>query len=83
MKIEANGDRLISSLKLRTAAYCRVSTDNDGQFLSLEAQKQHYEKVIKDNPEWEFAGLYCDATVIIGLKQNPTHGRRFSPIFFA
>lgn len=26
---------------------------------------------------------YEDATVIIGLKQNPTHGRRFSPIFFA
>ena len=24
---------------------------------------------------------YADATVIIGLKQNPTHGRRFSPIF--
>lgn len=27
--------------------------------------------------------IYEDATVIIGLKQNPTHGRRFSPIFFA
>ena len=27
--------------------------------------------------------VYEDATVIIGLKQNPTHGRRFSPIFFA
>lgn len=27
--------------------------------------------------------FYNDATVIIGLKQNPTHGRRFSPIFFA
>lgn len=26
---------------------------------------------------------YADATVIIGLKQNPTHGRRFSPVFFA
>ena len=24
---------------------------------------------------------YIDATVIIGLKQNPTNGRRFSPIF--
>lgn len=24
---------------------------------------------------------YVDATVIIGLKQNPTYGRRFSPIF--
>ena len=24
---------------------------------------------------------FIDATVIIGLKQNPTYGRRFSPIF--
>ena len=24
---------------------------------------------------------YVDATDIIGLKQNPTNGRRFSPIF--
>jgi len=70
MKIEANGDRLISSLKLRTAAYCRVSTDNDDQLLSLEAQKQHYEKVIKDNPEWEFAGLYCDEGISGTKKEN-------------
>ena len=27
--------------------------------------------------------FFVDATVIIGLKQNPTNGRRFSPIFFA
>ena len=27
--------------------------------------------------------VYEDATVIIGLKQNPKYGRRFSPIFFA
>ena len=25
--------------------------------------------------------IYVDATDIIGLKQNPTNGRRFSPIF--
>ncbi len=70
MKIEAGGDRLISSLKLRTAAYCRVSTDNDGQLLSLEAQKQHYEKIIRDNPEWEFAGLYCDEGISGTKKEN-------------
>ena len=29
----------------------------------------------------ENALVYEDATVIIGLKQNPTYGRRFSPIF--
>ncbi len=52
------------------AAYCRVSTDNDDQLLSLEAQKRHYEKVIKDNPEWEFAGLYCDEGISGTKKEN-------------
>ena len=70
MKIEANGDRFVSSLKLRVAAYCRVSTDNDDQLLSLEAQKQHYEKIIRDNPEWEFAGLYCDEGISGTKKEN-------------
>lgn len=69
--------------KLRVAAYCRVSTDSDAQLESLETQMNHYKSYITARDDWEFAGLYFDATVIIGLKQNPTHGRRFSPIFFA
>ena len=69
--------------KLRVAAYCRVSTDSDAQLESLETQMSHYKSYITARDDWEFAGLYFDATVIIGLKQNPTHGRRFSPIFFA
>lgn len=46
--------------KLRVAAYCRVSTDSDEQLGSLDAQIKHYESHIKDNPEWEYAGLYYD-----------------------
>ena len=67
--------------KLRVAAYCRVSTDRDEQETSYEAQVEHYTEFIDRNPEWQLAGIYADATVIIGLKQNPTYGRRFSPIF--
>ena len=67
--------------KLKVAAYCRVSTDSDEQATSYEAQVEHYTDFIKKNPEWEFAGIFADATDIIGLKQNPTNGRRFSPIF--
>ena len=69
--------------KLRVAAYCRVSTETDEQATSYEAQIEHYTEFIGNHPGWELAGIYADATVIIGLKQNPTHGRRFSPIFFA
>ena len=66
--------------KRRVAGYARVSTDKDEQFTSYEAQVDYYTKYIKANPEWEFVTVYTDATVIIGLKQNPTNGRRFSPI---
>lgn len=78
-KIEATKDN--SKRKLRVAAYARVSTDSNEQLVSLETQKNHYERYIKARPDWEYVGLYYDATDIIGLKQNPTNGRRFSPIF--
>ena len=49
-----------SNTKLRVAAYARVSTDSDEQLESLKAQRKHYERYIKSNPEWVFAGLYYD-----------------------
>ena len=58
--------------KLRVCAYCRVSTEEDNQASSYELQVQNYAKMIHENPEWEFAGIFADAPVIIGLKQNPT-----------
>lgn len=69
--------------QIRVAAYCRVSTPMEEQLNSYEVQVKHYTDKINSEPKWSFAGIYADATVIIGLKQNPTHGRRFSPIFFA
>ena len=45
---------------IRVAAYCRVSTDQDDQLLSLETQKAHYESWIQGHPNWEYAGLYYD-----------------------
>lgn len=65
----------------RVCAYCRVSTDDANQTSSYELQKNHYEDMIKEHAGWILVGIYADATVIIGLKQNPTYGRRFSPIF--
>lgn len=67
----------------RVAAYARVSTDSDEQNTSYEAQVDYFTNFIQARSDWDFVGVYTDATVIIGLKQNPTHGRRFSPIFFA
>ena len=47
-KIEQN-KQLFS--KRKVAAYCRVSTGEDAQLLSLETQKAHYESWIKANAE--------------------------------
>lgn len=46
--------------KLRVAAYARVSTDSDEQLVSLDAQKNHYEVLIRSRKDWEYAGLYYD-----------------------
>ena len=50
------------------AAYCRVSTDSEEQLTSYQNQMRVYTEMIAANKEWEFAGLYADAAVIIGLK---------------
>ena len=55
--------------KLRVAVYCRVSTDNDAQLESLEAQKKHYENYISKREDWTFAGLYFDKG-ITGTKKE-------------
>ncbi|MBR6158468.1 MAG: recombinase family protein [Lachnospiraceae bacterium] len=60
-KIDALRDG--SKRKLRVAAYARVSTGSDEQLVSLETQKNHYEKYIKARPDWEYAGLYYDEGV--------------------
>ena len=46
--------------KLRVCAYCRVSTDEESQASSYELQVQNYTKMIRENPEWEFAGVFAD-----------------------
>lgn len=46
--------------KLRVAAYARVSTDSEEQLISLDAQKNHYEVLIRSRRDWEYAGLYYD-----------------------
>ena len=71
------------NVRLRVAAYTRVSSDSEDQLNSFAAQNRYYTELISGKAEWRMVDIYADATVIIGLKQNPTHGRRFSPIFFA
>ena len=46
--------------KLRVCAYCRVSTEENNQAGSYELQVQNYKKMIQENEEWEFAGIFAD-----------------------
>ena len=58
--------------KTRVAAYCRVSTGEDGQLVSLETQKSHYEEFITSNPDRAFAGLYYDEGISGTSKEKRT-----------
>ena len=51
---------LASKRQLRVAAYCRVSTDDEEQLTSYEAQKNYYTDKIMTNKEWTMAGIFAD-----------------------
>ena len=46
--------------QLRVAAYCRVSTEEEEQQSSYEAQCTYYTDKIMTNPEWTMAGIFAD-----------------------
>jgi len=46
--------------KKKVCAYVRVSTDNEEQKTSYDAQVDEYTKRIEQNPEWEMVGIYAD-----------------------
>lgn len=46
--------------RLKVAAYCRVSTDQEEQESSYEAQISYYTDKIGKNSEWQMAGIFAD-----------------------
>ena len=46
--------------QLRVAAYCRVSTDDEEQLTSYEAQVSYYTDKITSNPDWIMADVFAD-----------------------
>ena len=49
-----------STAKRRVAAYARVSTDNEEQLTSYEAQVDYYTNYIKSRDDWDFVKVYTD-----------------------
>ena len=46
--------------QLRVSAYCRVSTKEEEQASSYEAQCEYYTDKIMSNKEWTMAGIFAD-----------------------
>lgn len=52
--------------RLRVAAYCRVSTDDEEQLTSYHNQIDYYTEKINSNPDWEMAGIFADVDTTYG-----------------
>ncbi len=55
-------------IRLRVAAYARVSSSSDEQLNSFAAQNRYYTELISSKDNWQLVDIYADAAVIIGLK---------------
>ena len=47
-------------IRKRVASYVRVSSGKDAMMHSLSAQVSYYSKLIQDNPNWQYSGVYAD-----------------------
>ena len=49
-----------TAAKRKVAGYARVSTDNEEQQTSYEAQMDYYREYITGRNDWQFVGMYSD-----------------------
>jgi DNA invertase Pin-like site-specific DNA recombinase len=86
--IPATGGHLASittgTTKLkRVAAYARVSTDNDEQLSSYEAQVDYYTRHIRSNSAWNFVEIYTDEGIsATSTKKRDGFNRMISDAMF-
>ena len=59
-KININTTKKQEVKRIHVAAYCRVSTAQEDQESSYEAQVAYFTKLITENPSWQLAGIYAD-----------------------
>lgn len=68
--ITAVADDKSKKRKLRTAAYCRVSTDSKEQETSFDSQVIYYTDLIQKHENWTLAGIYADPAVSGTSRRN-------------
>lgn len=69
MKVKKIEKKRPEDKKQRVCAYVRVSTDSLEQEESLDNQTAYFKRLITENPQWEFAGIYADQG-ITGYSEN-------------
>ncbi len=65
-KIEA---KPVLASRKKVAAYTRVSCGKDTMIHSLSAQVSYYSRMIQNNGEWDYVGVYVDSAYT-GTKEN-------------
>ncbi|MDO4814272.1 MAG: recombinase family protein [Gemella sp.] len=63
----------IENKKIKVAAYARVSHNQLLQ--SLSNQVSYYNKLIQNNPDWEYAGVYVDQAISGRTTKRPEYQR--------
>lgn len=68
------------NVKLRVAAYIRVSSDSEDQLNSFAAQNQYYATLISSKKNWTMTDIYAGrqghAPVPAALRLSERHGRK-------
>lgn len=63
--------KLIGHKRIRVCAYIRVSTSHQGQLNSLQNQKEHYERRLMSNPDYEYCGIFSDSGISGAKEERP------------
>src|SRR6056297_2710851 len=58
---------------IKVAAYCRVSSENNGISVSLDSQVSYYTHYISNRDNWTFVGIYFD-NLVTGRKASLRRG---------
>ena len=79
--IPAKHDQLFETIgektKRRTAGYARVSTNDEEQLTSYEAQVDYYTKLIQSNPAWQYIEVYADESMTYGQNSKKPMNANF------
>ena len=77
--ITINAREQAQDIKLRVAAYARVSSSSDDQLNSFAAQNRYYETMISANENWTLVDVYADEGITgTSAKKRPDFQRLLS-----